>query len=71
VSERKDIVTKIAYEKNKTSSQEILAFIDAACRLPNNEKKELWVNFLVTQFELRCQGEVIKSEKTSSTDSSN
>jgi hypothetical protein len=55
----------------KTTSQEILAFIDAACRLPNNEKKELWVNFLVTQFELRCQGEVIKSEKNSSTDSSN
>lgn len=54
----------------KTSAQEILAFIDAARRLPNNEKKELWVNFLVKQYELRCTAEVIKNEKnTSNTDS--
>jgi hypothetical protein len=29
--------------KTKTSTQEILAFIDAARRLPNDDKKELWV----------------------------
>ena len=46
----------------KTTAHEILAFIEAAQRLPNNQKKELWVNFLVKQFELRCQATVIKAE---------
>jgi hypothetical protein len=38
-------------QKNKTTAEEILAFIDAACRLPNNEKKELWVRWLVAQWD--------------------
>jgi hypothetical protein len=46
----------------KTSPQEILAFIDAAKRLPNNPKKELWVNWLVTQYQLRCDVTVIKGD---------
>lgn len=45
----------------KTSPEEILAFIDAAKRMPNGPKKELWVNWLVKQFTLRCEGTVIKS----------
>lgn len=48
--------------KPQTSREEILAFIDAARRLPNNPKKELWVNWLVQQYELRCEATVIKSK---------
>ena len=48
----------------KTSTQEILAFIDAARRLPDNDKKEIYVRFLVKQYELRCQATVIKANKT-------
>ena len=45
----------------KTSTQEILAFIDAARRLPDNDKKEIYVKFLVKQYELRCNATVIKA----------
>jgi len=44
----------------KTSPQEILAFIDAAQRLPAGPKKELWVSWLVKQYELTCTATVIK-----------
>ncbi len=47
----------------RTSPQEILAFIDAAKRMPAGPKKELWVRWLVKQFELRCEATVIPSDK--------
>lgn len=43
----------------KTPPNEILAFISAANRLPNNYKKELWVKFLVKEFELACTASTI------------
>lgn len=46
----------------KTTPQEILAFIDAARRMPDTPKKELWVKFLVKQYELRCNATVIKAK---------
>jgi hypothetical protein len=49
----------------KTSPQEILAFIDAARRLPTGPKKELWVRWLCQQYQLRCEAEVIKANNTS------
>jgi Mor family transcriptional regulator len=55
----------------KTSTQEILAFIDAAKRLPNDEKKTLWVRWLVNQYELRCQATVIKGKQRENTDHCN
>jgi hypothetical protein len=55
--------------KTKTSTQEILAFIDAARRLPNDDKKELWVKFLVRQYELSCEATVIKGKQNASIDS--
>ena len=39
-----------------TPPEEILAFIDAARRLPNGPKKELWVTWLVKQYESRISG---------------
>lgn len=45
-----------------THPNEILAFIDAARRLPDGEKKQLWVKFLVRQFELSCSATVIKAD---------
>jgi hypothetical protein len=50
----------------KTSTQEILAFIDAARRLPDNDKKEIYVKFLVKQYELRCNATVIKANNKES-----
>jgi hypothetical protein len=47
----------------QTSPQEILAFIDAAKRMPNGPKKELWVRWLVGQYELHCEATVIPSDK--------
>lgn len=41
---------------NKTSPEEILAFIDSARRLPPGPKKELWVKWLVKQYEARISG---------------
>lgn len=38
---------------NKTSPEEILAFIDAAQRFPDGPKKELWVSWLIKQYECR------------------
>lgn len=52
-----------------TTKQEILAFIDAAKRFPNGEKKELWVKFLVKQYELRCEATVTKGNKNANIDS--
>lgn len=52
----------------KTSPQEILAFIDAAKRLPTGPKKELWVSWLVGQYELRCEATVIKRSEFSDID---
>lgn len=46
----------------KTTAREILSFIDAAKRFPNGPKKELWVRWLVGQYELRCEATVIKGE---------
>ena len=40
----------------KTTPEEILAFIDAARRFPPGPKKELWVKWLVTQYEARISG---------------
>jgi hypothetical protein len=37
--------------KPKTTPQEILAFISAARRMPDNELKEIWVRWLVQQYE--------------------
>jgi hypothetical protein len=54
--------------KTKTSPQEILAFLDAAKRLPDNPKKELWVKFLVRQFELTCEATVIRGKPNENTD---
>jgi hypothetical protein len=42
--------------KSQRSAEEILAFIDAARRLPPGPKKELWVSWLVTQYECRISG---------------
>jgi len=47
----------------QTSPQEILAFIAAARRMPAGPKKELWVRWLVRQFELRCTATVIPKDK--------
>jgi hypothetical protein len=47
----------------KTTAQEILAFIAAAERLPNTPQKEIYVRFLVKQYELRCTATVIKATK--------
>lgn len=41
---------------NKTSPEEILAFIDAAGRFPPGPKKEQWVRWLVKQYEARISG---------------
>jgi len=50
----------------KTSTQEILAFIDAARRLPDTPQKEIYVKFLVKQYELRCEATVIKANNKES-----
>jgi hypothetical protein len=47
----------------KRTAQEILAFIAAAERLPNTPQKEIYVRFLVRQYELRCCATVIKAAK--------
>lgn len=39
-----------------TTPEEILAFIDAAKRFPDTPKKELWVSWLVKQYEARISG---------------
>lgn len=39
-----------------TSDKELLAFIDAAHRMPPGAKKEIWVSWLVKQYECRIQG---------------
>ena len=44
-------------------AQEILAFIDSARRMKPSAKKELWVRWLVRQFELRCEATVIPADK--------
>jgi hypothetical protein len=48
----------------RTTAQEVLAFIDAARRLPNSTEKETYVNFLVSQYELRCSVTVIHADNT-------
>ena len=53
----------------KTSPQDILAFIDAAKRFPDGPQKELWVQFLTRQFELRCEATVIKGTQNENIDS--
>jgi hypothetical protein len=37
--------------KPKTTPQEILAYIAAAKRMPDTPLKEIWVAWLVTQYE--------------------
>lgn len=49
-------------------AQEILAFIEAAGRMPNSAKKELWVSWLVKQFELRCEATVISAKHSAFSD---
>lgn len=41
---------------SRTSPEEILAFIDAARRFPPGPKKELWVGWLVKQYEASILG---------------
>ncbi len=47
------------------SHRDILAFIDAAKRLPPTPQKEIYVSWLVRQYELKCSAEVIKSPNLS------
>ena len=49
--------------KSSRRPEEILAFIDSAKRMHPGPKKELWVRWLVRQFELRCEATVLPADK--------
>jgi hypothetical protein len=51
-------------KKNRYSDRDILAFIDSARRLPATPQKEIYVRWLVKQYELCCTATVVKANKS-------